>query len=64
MKLKVVANDWPCGARSHALTTEDGTLLPGQQDVTINHNFNGASLITVTFVIDGKNIAIDKSHGV
>ena len=46
MNLKVVAKDWACGQRSHILTTEDGTLLPGQRDVTINHNFRGESLIT------------------
>ena len=63
MNLKVVAKDWACGQRSHILTTEDGTLLPGQRDVTINHNFRGESLITVTFIIDGKNVAIDKSEG-
>ena len=58
--LTIVEADSPMG-RVHMLADESGAPIKGQTAVSIQHGVDELSTVTVTLIIDGKNVRIGKA---
>lgn len=59
MKLKIARFKSVFGLPAIVLTDEKGEMLPGQRDTVFSSPLEGAPEITVTFVVNGKDISMD-----
>lgn len=57
-RLTVEVRRTPGAASAHGLVLVDqnGVQLPGQTDIALEHPLGGVPRLTVTFIIDGKDI--------